>query len=215
MLDTPDFIMKDKRESSASVGRGRGTDTQRECESYNKDPPDIQAALTCSVSPRLWAATQPRFCLLTHLQTTKGSRCGRWSLSTSALFRHTFRHELRRADRNLAHIAGSPGVSKEKHLRPWGFPPGVSAGWSRPMSAAGQTQTRDGESKYTGRTKKRKKTSNNCSICRKEMTFTKLKCSFDKFTPLNLLPNSYQQNNPLLIVIYRCSLANRLGLFCI
>lgn len=65
------------------------------------------------------------------------------------VFRHTFRHELRRTDGNLANIAGGLGVSKEKHLRSRGFPPGVSAEWSRPVPADGQTKTRDSESKCT------------------------------------------------------------------
>lgn len=136
--------MKDKRESSACVcvcrEGERHRQTEREGESYNKDPPDSQAVLTCSISPLL-LATQPGLCLLTHLpQATKGSRC-------EVVFRHTCRHELRRADGNLANIAGRLGVSKEKHLRSWGFPPGVSAGWSRPVPADGQTKTRDSESK--------------------------------------------------------------------
>lgn len=113
-LDPPAFIMKDKREVSTCecVCREgeRHRQAEREGESYNKDPPDIQAVLTCSISTLL-LATQPGLCLLTHLpQATKGSRC-------EVVFRHTFRHELRRTDGNLAHIAGGLGFSEEKHLR--------------------------------------------------------------------------------------------------
>lgn len=52
----------------------------------------------------------------------------------------------------MAHSAGGPGVSQEKHLGSRGFPAGVSAGWNRAVQAAGATQTRDGgQSKWMER----------------------------------------------------------------
>lgn len=57
-------------------------------------------------------------------------------------------HEFGRADRNVAHNAGSPRVAQEKHFGSGGFPPDVSAGWSGAVQAAAATQTRDrGQSK--------------------------------------------------------------------
>lgn len=60
-------------------------------------------------------------------------------------------HEFGRADRNVAHNAGSPRVAQEKHFGSGGFPPDVSAGWSGAVQAAAATQTRDrGQSKWMG-----------------------------------------------------------------
>lgn len=44
----------------------------------------------------------------------------------------------------MAYHAGRPGVSQEERVGSRGFPPGVSAGWSSSVQAAGATQTRDG-----------------------------------------------------------------------
>lgn len=44
----------------------------------------------------------------------------------------------------MAHNAGGPGVSEEKHRGPGGFPPDVPAGWSGAVPAPGATQSRDG-----------------------------------------------------------------------
>ena len=58
-------------------------------------------------------------------------------------------HEFGRADRNVAHNAGSPRVAQEKHFGSGGFPPDVSAGWSGAVQVAAAAQTRDrGQSKW-------------------------------------------------------------------
>lgn len=66
--------------------------------------------------------------------------------------RRTPGHEFGRADGNVAHNAGGPGVSEEKHRGPGGFPPDVPAGWSGAVPAPGATQSRDGgQSKCTNK----------------------------------------------------------------
>lgn len=53
-------------------------------------------------------------------------------------------HEFGRADGNVAHHAGGPGVPQEEHLGPGVFPPDLPAGWSGAVPAAGAAPTRDG-----------------------------------------------------------------------
>lgn len=42
-------------------------------------------------------------------------------------------HERGRADGNVAHYAGGPGIPQEEHLGPAVLPPDVPAGWSSPL----------------------------------------------------------------------------------
>lgn len=53
-------------------------------------------------------------------------------------------HEFGRADGNVAHHAGGPGVPQEEHLGPGVFPPEFAAGWGGAVPAAGAASTRDG-----------------------------------------------------------------------
>lgn len=66
------------------------------------------------------------------------------SAAVVVLGQRTPSHEFGRTDGDMAHNAGGPGVSKEKHLRSGGFPSDVSAGWNGTVQTAGATQTRDG-----------------------------------------------------------------------